>query len=52
MINVLPINDLRDHEEATSCWCHPRLILDAPEIIAVHHSADGRELLEANHKEV
>lgn len=46
MIHVLPINDEREHEELTSCWCNPQLITDEPELIVVHNSMDGRELIE------
>lgn len=47
MIHVLPINDEREHiEEGTTCWCDPQLITDEPELIVVHNSADGRELVE------
>lgn len=46
MINILPINDEREHEEGTMCWCDPKLITDESELIVVHNSADGRELIE------
>lgn len=47
MIHVLPINDEREHiEDGTTCWCDPQLITDEPELIIVHNSADGRELIE------
>ena len=48
MIHVYPMNDQREHEtgETTTCWCDPQLITDEPEIIVVHASMDGRELVE------
>jgi hypothetical protein len=27
-IHVLPINDLREHEETRGCWCHPRFEIE------------------------
>jgi len=47
--HVLPIEDLRDHDESLRCWCQPRLehIEEVPQArIVVHNSADGRELVE------
>jgi hypothetical protein len=46
MIHIIPINDEREHDELTSCWCEPKLITDEPEMIVVHRAADGRELVE------
>ncbi len=47
MSHVYPLNDEREHvTEGTMCWCDPRLITDEPELIVVHNSADGRELIE------
>ncbi len=42
MIHVLPINDLKDHEESEKCWCKP--VVD--EGVCVHNSMDQRELYE------
>lgn len=68
-IHVLPIGDLREHEETRDCWCHPR-VEGPPEentnnategsftdvegqidgsmedVVVVHNSLDGRELVE------
>ena len=38
-MHVLPINDLREHEESRDCWCHPAY----DEGIVIHNSMDGRE---------
>ena len=46
MINIMPVNDEREHEGATTCWCNPQLITDEPELIVVHNAADCRELIE------
>ena len=40
--NVMPINDLAEHQEGGDCWCCP----DLDDGIWVHHSADQRELFE------
>lgn len=53
-IHVLPENDLREHAEKRDCWCAPRLerdfLDDEPDadlvVLVIHHSADGRELIE------
>lgn len=48
-VHVVPIGDLREHEETLACWCGPRLQRADPEstaYVVVHHSADGRELVE------
>ena len=36
---VLPLDDLREHEEGVGCWCRPTV----DEGVIVHHSMDGRE---------
>lgn len=41
-IHVLPVNDLRDHEETADCWCRPRREDDAYGVI-IHNSMDRRE---------
>ena len=47
MIHILPLNDLKEHEELTTCECKPRIeILDDGEIMVVHNSYDGREYIE------
>lgn len=45
MINVIPINDLKEHSEDTTCKCKPKLILENGEMILIHNSYDGRELV-------
>lgn len=46
MINVLPINDLKEHTEDTTCECSPTWFEEGGEIIVVHNSFDGREAVE------
>lgn len=42
-VHVLPINDLRDHDEnGAGCWCRPRV----EDGVIIHNSMDGRELIE------
>lgn len=43
MTNVIPLNDLRPHEEGSGCWCRPRLNADS---VLVHNAIDGRDILE------
>ena len=46
MINILPINDLEEHIEDTTCECCPKVEFENGEMIVIHNSFDGRELLE------
>lgn len=41
-IHVLPLNDLRDHQELPTCWCKPTPDAEEPSVL-VHHSMDRRE---------
>lgn len=45
-IHVLPINDLREHQERRECWCLPRVDATSETAVITHHAADGRELVE------
>ena len=44
-LHVVPVNDLREHEESSKCWCRPVEIFDASmhAPVWVHNSMDGRE---------
>jgi hypothetical protein len=54
MVNVIPLNDAREHEHSAQCWCEPRIEWQHPstqEIYAngpmvVHNAADCRESVE------
>ena len=46
MINIIPINDIKQHVESSTCDCCPKLIMEDSEMILVHNSFDGRELIE------
>lgn len=37
--HVVPVNDLREHEDTPDCWCRP----DYDDGVYVHHSMDRRE---------
>jgi abortive infection bacteriophage resistance protein len=44
--HILPINDSDTHEESTTCKCEPKVINENGNMIIVHNSFDGRELVE------
>lgn len=46
MIHVIPIDDLKEHEESSSCNCTPTMIEVNGEFLFSHNSYDGRELIE------
>ena len=39
--HVIPVDDLREHEETPDCWCRP--VEGDTDELWVHNSADGRE---------
>jgi len=43
-LHIIPLNDLKEHEEESTCDCCPTLIIENGEMIFVHNSYDGREL--------
>lgn len=45
--HILPINDLKEHQEESTCECEPKSeILDSGDILIIHNSYDGREIIE------
>jgi len=48
--HVVPLYDSRKHELTAECWCEPEL--DFEYLVAVHHSADGREKFETGERKV
>ena len=45
--HVLPINDIEEHEESSTCKCEPRAEKqENGNIIIIHNSFDGREGVE------
>lgn len=47
--HVIPLNDLREHEESAGCWCEPVVNDDG---VLVHNAADKRELYERGERKV
>lgn len=50
MTNILPRNDLKEHEESTTCDCEPKVIFENGEMIIIHNAYDGREAIEIFNK--
>ena len=46
IIHVLPIDDLKPHEESSTCECEPRVEIVEGGMLVVHNSWDGREWVE------
>ena len=46
VFNLIPINDLEEHQEDLKCKCEPKLIVENEGNIIVHNSFDRRELIE------
>jgi hypothetical protein len=45
--HVLPVNDIKVHDESTVCPCHPVVeITEEGNMIVIHSSFDGREYIE------
>jgi len=47
-LHVEPVADLRPHARTRRCWCHPQVqrVDGVRTRVVVHHSLDGRELIE------
>lgn len=46
-LHVLPLGDLREHDEMRECWCRPDVTQEPDcDAVVVHHALDGRELVE------
>ena len=42
--HILPINDIKEHEEESTCECYPCVkIVDGGDMIIIHNAYDGRE---------
>jgi len=46
MYNILPINDLKEHTEDSTCECNPKILFKNGEMIIVHNAYDKREEVE------
>lgn len=50
-VHVVPIADLREHDDARGCWCRPLVEGDPDDdCLVVHHALDGREWGEPGHE--
>ena len=43
--HVMPVNDLREHDDSKNCWCNP--LYDQEDNIYIHNSMDNREKYES-----
>ena len=44
MIHIIPINDIKDHIEESTCLCYPKVeVIENGEIMIIHNAYDGRE---------
>jgi hypothetical protein len=50
-INVLPLNDLKEHEESAYCHCNPRVEVVGANLIIIHNAYDHREIIEEIERE-
>ena len=46
MQNIIPLNDLKEHEENSTCSCNPEVFFENGDMIIIHNSFDGRENIE------
>ena len=46
IIHVLPIDDLKPHEENSTCECEPAVEIVEGGMLVIHNSWDGREWVE------
>lgn len=44
--HVIPINDIVDHDETTTCSCMPEIEYTEGGMIIIHNAYDGREYRE------
>lgn len=50
--HVIPLNDLKEHTEDSTCECQPELIMVENEMLFVHNAWDNRELIEELNEEL
>ena len=46
--HVVPLDDIREHEQDASCWCAPRVNEELN--LVTHNSADNREAFETQQR--
>lgn len=45
--HIYPLNDVQVHDlEAVGCSCGPKIMFEEGDMLIVHNSFDGREILE------
>lgn len=45
--HVLPCNDLKEHDESSTCSCDPTVeVLENSDLMVIHNAFDGREAIE------
>jgi len=45
--HILPVNDLKDHIDKSTCECIPTVkVIETGDMIVIHNSYDGREIVE------
>lgn len=49
IIHVVPVDDLREHDSRSTCWCNPTEDDETPGLF-VHHSMDQREKYETGER--
>lgn len=50
--HILPVNDIEQHTEDSTCKCNPTVTFENGEMIIIHNSFDGREYIEALTKDI
>lgn len=48
--HIIPLNDLEEHEELTTCKCCPSVEFENGNMIVIHNAFDSREILENKNK--
>ncbi len=46
VVHIVPLDDLRDHDENIDCWCCPRVEEEGAGLMVIHNAMDGREKYE------
>ncbi len=47
MVIIVPINDIREHEENSStCPCDPKVEIKNGEMVLIHNAFDHRQIVE------
>jgi hypothetical protein len=44
--HIIPVNDLKEHEDSSTCHCQPQVSIEEGDIFIVHNSYDCREFKE------